>query len=91
MEDQLAGKPRPILIEKDEFRIFLAARLPSFGGTVQGLAEHLDVTPAAAYALLAGTLQPSDHILEKVGLRTLYVIAATEGDEPAAKPKGKKG
>lgn len=91
----MSGKPRPILIEKYQFPIYLAARMPTLGGSVQAMAEDLDVSIAAMYALLAGTLQPSDEMLEKVGLRALYVVAVTlpKGDPPiisVTPPKGKK-
>lgn len=87
----MAGKPRPLIVEKKDFKIFLAAQLASFGG-VQGLADHLGVTGSRVYAMLSGNEGPTEEIVERIGLRAAYVMDVhVPEDEPPAKPaKGKR-
>ncbi len=88
----MAGKPRPIVIEVPEFRVYLAARMGAKRQSAEQLAEELGVTRQAIYQLLNGELNPSDQVARKVGLRPAFIVEMNpEGDSPApAKGKSKK-
>jgi hypothetical protein len=93
----MAGKPRPLILEKKDFYVYLMARLhASFGGSVEALGEHLGVTASRVYAMLSDVEGPTDEMLKRLGLRLVYVMEAQvpepqEPDEPPSKPaKGKK-
>jgi hypothetical protein len=85
----MGAKRQPIIIEKKDVRVFLAARMASMGGGMAALAEMLGVTMATAYDLVSGELTPNDEILRKAGLRPVYVLEA-EVPEPSDAPKRKK-
>jgi hypothetical protein len=70
----MAGKPRPLIIEVEDFRVFLMARMGTLGLTVAGMADKLGISTAATYALLSGEETPSDEIARKVGLRPAYIM-----------------
>jgi transcriptional regulator with XRE-family HTH domain len=93
----MAGKPRPLIIKRDEFRIYLMATMGSRGFTVEEFAEKLGVTGTTVYALLSGDLAPSDEIIEKIGLESVYIIGENrpawmeaQTEAAPAKPKAKK-
>ena len=93
----MAGKPRPLIIEVADFRVYLMARMGALGLTVAQLAEKLEISPAATYALLSGDETPNDEIVRKVGLRPVYVldeVTDSNREIPAkaeAKPAAGKG
>lgn len=84
----MAGKPRQIIIEPSEFRIYLASRMMVQKQSVAELAESLGISGAAAYQLLAGDLGPNEDVLRQVGLRIAYVADELPGGEgPKGKPR----
>lgn len=91
----MAGKPRPLIIETADFRVYLMARMSALKMNVPGLAKELGVTVQAAYQLLGGDLTPSEEIVRKVGLRPAFVADAPggepeEAEEHTSKAKSKK-
>jgi hypothetical protein len=91
MEEYVAGKPKPVIIEAKNFPTFLAGRMAGLKLKAADLAEELEISPAAVYTLLTGELPPNDKILEKLGLRPVFILEVQQGPiEQAAKPKGKK-
>jgi hypothetical protein len=86
----MAGKPRPLIIEAQDFRVFLAARMGALRLSVAELAQELGITPTGTYALLTGDLEPSAEVLRKVGLRQAYVLDELPDGSAAEKGKVKK-
>jgi DNA-binding XRE family transcriptional regulator len=89
----MAGKPRPLIIEKDEFRAYLAAMVSLKKQPKDQTADEMGISRQALYQLLEGEIAPSDEIARKIGLRPVFVVEEElRGSlaEPKAKPKGKR-
>jgi predicted transcriptional regulator len=86
----MANKKQPLIIEPGAFRVYLAARMAALKLSVGDMAGLLAVSQATVYQLLAGTLSPSEEVLQRAGLRTVYVMDVDAEAEPPAKVKGKK-
>jgi len=74
----MAGKPRPIIIERNEFSAVMAARMGALNLSVAQFAQQLGISRAAVYALMSGALPPSEKILKKVGLEVVYRVVMPE-------------
>lgn len=87
----MAGKPRPLIIEKKDFHVYLIARISaSFGGSVQGLADFLGVSGSRVYAMLSGEEGPTDEMLQRLSLRAVYVLDIQEPEEEPENTARKK-
>lgn len=87
----MANKKQPLIIEPKDFRVFLAARMAALGLKVADMAGVLGVSQATVYQLLSGTIAPSEEVLKRAGLRTVYVMDVDAEVEPPAKPVRGKG
>lgn len=91
----MAGRPKQKFIESKDFPTFLAGMMAGLNLSTADLAEKLDMSPAAVYTLMNGTLSPSDKVLAKLKLRPGFILDVQSGEDADEEPptktaKGKK-